>query len=521
MYKMIFVDDEAIVREGISSCVPWDEVGFQLVGVFEHGLDALEYIKNNPVDLVLSDINMPRMSGLELSRVLGEKFPDIIIILLTGYDDFEYAQEAIRNQVREFILKPITRNELSTVLSTIRKELDLERSSRLQQDMLKAKLDQSFPLLKERFLCRLISDSVSIDKLQDRKAFFQWTDLESLYQVVILKIPSSWSELERFSLGEFLKGLVKDVDEVFFSRMEDIIFLIQESRQDRFKAYTTMLAQEAFNFASSLDKPMISIGCGEVVDGIPLLERSYQGACTAVDYSRSLGLSQVVTVEEIRNREAPSPEKLNQYTSEMMNHIKDGRARDSIKILRELIEYLETHYQTPQQLSSIFLQLYSSISLFIRDLELVSPEGILGSLNPSHFEALTTAEKAIESLILNIDEQIRQRRKGVLLSRIDRAKSIIQERFIDKDFSLNDICLELYLSTSQFSLLFKEGTDMTFVEYLTFVRMEEAKQLLWSSDLKSYEIAEQVGFSDPRYFSIIFKKHTGMTAMEYRRTRTQ
>ena len=519
MYKMIFVDDEAIVRDGISSCVPWDEVGFQLSGVFEHGLEALEYIKENPVDVVLSDINMPRMSGLELSRILGEKYPDIIVILLTGYDDFEYAQEAIRNQVREFILKPITQIELSDVLKTIKEELDQERTSQLQQDMLKAKLDQSFPLLKERFLCRLISDSVSIDKLQDRRDFFQWSDLESLYQVVVMKIPSSWSELERFSLGELLKGLIKRGDEVFFNRMEDIIFLLQDSQEDHFKPYISQLCEEAFNFASRLDKSMISIGCGEIVDKIPLLERSYQGACSAVDYSRSLGLSQVVTVEEIRNREAPSPEKLNQYTAEMINFLKDGRARDSIQILRELVEYLESHYQTPLQLSSIFLQLYSRISLFVRDLDLVQPEEMSNILNPSRFEALGSAEKAIQRLVWDIDEQIHQRRNDVLLSRIDRAKAIILEKFRDKDFSLQDICRELYLSTSQFSLLFKEGTDMTFVEYLTNVRIDAAKQLLWSTDLKGYEIAEHVGFSDPRYFSILFKKHSGMTAMEYRRTR--
>jgi len=519
MYKMIFVDDEAIVRAGISTCVPWDEVGFQLSAVFEHGLEALEYIRENQVDVVLSDINMPRMSGLELSRVLGEKFPDIIVILLTGYDDFEYAQEAIRNQVREFILKPITRTELSSVLKTIKEELDRERDKRRTQDLLQAKLDQSFPLLKERFLCRLISDSVNIDKLPDRREFYQWVDLGSLYQIVVVKIPVSWSELERFSLGEFLKGFTKEEDEVFFSRVEDLILLLQEYDHERLKTYTGTLTSEAFDFASNLDKSMISIGCGEVVNRISLLERSYQGACSAVDYSRSMGLSQVVTVEEIRDRQAPSPEKLNHYASEIMTHLKDGRAQDCLLILKTFTEYLESRYQTTRQLSSIFLHLYTRISAFVRDLDLILPDDPLSQLNPVVFESLSSAEDAFKSLIHDIDDQIGQRRNDALLSRIDRAKEIIQQKFRDKDFSLKDICRELFLSTSQFSLLFKEGTEMTFVEYLTLVRMEEAKQLLWSTDLKGYEIAESVGFSDPRYFSIIFKKHTGMTAMEYRRTR--
>ena len=109
----------------------------------------------------------------------------------------------------------------------------------------------------------------------------------------------------------------------------------------------------------------------------------------------------------------------------------------------------------------------------------------------------------------------------MLLSRIDRAKAIISKRFCENRFSLQDICDELYLSTSQFSLLFKEGTGQTFVEYLTACRVEEAKKLLLSTDLKGYEVAEQVGYADPRYFTIIFKKQTGMTAMEYRRSRKE
>ena len=157
MYRMILVDDEAIIREGISSCVPWEDNGFFLAGVFEHGQQALEYIEQNPVDVVLSDINMPRMNGLELSRILGERFPEITVILLTGYDDFEYAQEAVRNQVREFLLKPITQNELSKVISTIKEELDIRKENKKAHEILLAKLEQSFPLLKERFLCRIIS----------------------------------------------------------------------------------------------------------------------------------------------------------------------------------------------------------------------------------------------------------------------------------------------------------------------------------------------------------------------------
>ncbi len=519
MYRIIFVDDEAIVRDGIRSCVPWDEVGFELTAVLEHGRAALDYIEEHPVDVVLSDINMPRMSGLELSRILGESYPDIIVILLTGYDDFEYAQEAIRNQVREFILKPITSSELTSVLKTIRSELDLEREKKQQQEILKAQLDQSFPLLKERFLYRLVSDASAMESLSERKEYYQWTDLNAYYQVLVTALPQAWSEIDRFSMGEFLKGQVEGQDEVFFNRMNHIVLLLQDRDETALKKRVKGLIDSIYGVTSQFERKIPSIGCGEVVDELKLLERSYKGACSAVDYSRSMGLNQVVTVEEIRRREAPSPEKLNQYNEELIDLLKDGRTSESLAVLKSMVSYLETHYESPRELTVIFLLLYSRITSFLNEMELSLPPEKMQTPEPGILESLGTGEVFFTDLLESIGEQIGRRRNDALHSRVDKAKSIIHERFRDKDFSLQDICRELFLSTSQFSVLFKEGTEQTFVEYLTSVRMAEAKRLLLDTDMKSYEIAEEVGFSDPRYFSIIFKKHCGMTAMEYRRTR--
>jgi len=140
MYKLIFVDDEAIVRDGISSCIPWGQNGFELAGLFEHGLQTLDFMKDHPVDVVISDINMPRMDGLALSRTIGEKYPDVMVLLLTGYDEFEYAQEAVKTKVREFLLKPITADELINVLSRIEGELDFLKEQKDRHKLMKDKL---------------------------------------------------------------------------------------------------------------------------------------------------------------------------------------------------------------------------------------------------------------------------------------------------------------------------------------------------------------------------------------------
>ncbi|MDC7238745.1 MAG: helix-turn-helix domain-containing protein, partial [Spirochaetales bacterium] len=385
--------------------------------------------------------------------------------------------------------------------------------------ILQSRLDQSFPLLKERFLYRLVSDSSTLETLAERKDYYQWYDLEALYQVVVAALPQAWSEMDRFSMGEFLKGQVETQDEVFFNRMNHIVLLLQDRDEETLKKRVKGLIDSIYGVASQFERKMPSIGCGEIASKLKHLERSYKGACSAVDYSRSMGLNQVVTVEEIRKRESPSPEELNRYNQDIIEQLKDGRSSESLETLKSMTAYLETHYESPRELTVIFLLLYSRISSFLNEMELILPPEKVQAPEPPVLESLDGAQEFFTGLIGTIGEQIGQRRNDVLHSRIDRAKSIIQDRFRDKDFSLQDICRELFLSTSQFSVLFKEGTDQTFVEYLTTVRMTEAKRLLLNTDMKSYEIAEEIGYSDPRYFSIIFKKHCGMTAMEYRRTR--
>ncbi len=521
MHKIIFVDDEAIIREGITSCVPWEELGFELCAVFDQGQAALDYIREHPVDVVFSDINMPRMNGLELSKVLNRDFPEIKVLLLTGYDDFDYAQQALRNQVREFILKPITRSELSSVLVTVGVELDKEKKKRLQDELLQARLKESFPLLRERYLCRLVSNGASAEALAEQSAWYQWENRKELYQLAVAVLPPDWSEMDRLALVESLSSLLERADEVFFDRRDNLVLLLQGETALQLKDRLKQGADKLFALAASLNKTMLYIGCGEVVDKPALLEASFQGARRAVEYGRSCGLTSVVSIQDIRKRQNSSPEVLDRYTEQIVSCLSEGEVVASVETLKSMRNYLEGCYHSPEELFGIFIRLYSRISHFLQVMNLELESGPWDTLTPVHLDSLEKGEAFFRSLMEEIGTLIRRRRDDTLLSRIDRARSIIKENYKDKNFSLQDICRELYLSTSQFSLLFKEGTGKTFVEYLTALRMEEAKRLLLSTDLKGYEVAEQVGFGDPRYFSISFKKHWGMTAMEYRRTREQ
>lgn len=518
MYRLILVDDEAIVREGISRRVPWGTNGFEMAGLFEHGQQALDYIENNHVDIVITDINMPRMDGLTLSRILAERFPKIMVLLLTGYDDFEYAQEAVKNQVREFLLKPITAEELSDVLKRVGEELDLSREKDRQQEMMQEKLAQSFPLLRERFLYRLVSGRLSTENIKRRREYFQWTDLSSHYQVLVISIPESWDELDSLTLSEYLKTNIGSADEVFSNREEDIVVLLQGKNPADLEIRARQTAEKAFLYTSRLEKDQISAGCGEVVDSPARLLSSYRGACSALDYSRVLGLSQILSIHDVRDRKRISLEGFNSLVRQLTVQLKNGSSQDSEAALSEIFSFFENHYLTLSEASRYLTRLHFLLVYFLQEMDLFAggeEEPLLSP--PGNFGSLNQAKSYFFRILRRIEERVQSRRHDVVLSRVDKAREIIARRYGDSRFSLKDICDELYLSTSQFSLLFKEGTGQTFVEYLTAYRVEQAKLLLKSTDLKGYEVAARTGFSDPRYFSLVFKKATGLTAMEYRR----
>ncbi len=528
MYRLLFVDDESIIREGISSCISWDSLGFELVSMLENGQQAIEYVRTNPVDIIISDIKMPKIDGLELSRLVSGEFPQTMILLLTGYDDFEYAQEAVRYNVSEFLLKPITARELTEVLVQVKKKLDEQKQTIDEQRELKEKLERSFPLLRERFLYRMISGKLDTASIEERRGYFQWTDLEGLYQIVVVDIPPTWDDLARITLYEHLRKLLDSSDEIISNRDENLVLLLQQSADAVTKcAYDSvltleqrgeLLAKRAFSFIASCHDDPVSIGCGEVVDDLGLVVVSYRGACNAVDYLRVLGHSKIMHISEIRDKKTISPEGFNLLSHNLLEQLKGGSRRATEQALEAIFTYFEKHYLTLHEASFYLVRLQSQLLDFLQEMDLIRPEDEHLPLKTEFFVSINQARGFFTKMVQRIEERILEKRNDLTSSRIDKAKAIIANRYSDKDFSLKDICDELFLSTSQFSLLFKEGTGKTFVEYLTAYRIEEARMLLKSTSMRGYEIADRVGFADPRYFSIIFKKLTGMTPMEYRRS---
>ncbi len=543
-YRLIFIDDEYIVREGIKTRIKWGENGFELVGVFENGLEAIEFIKNNEVDIVISDIYMPQMDGLQLSKLIHEKYPQIVVIILTGYDHFEYAQQAIRYSVKDFLLKPITADELENVLKRVKSELDRIKKEKEQLNTLKTTVKKTTPILKEQLLRNLVGGETENREIEENIHLLKWDlSADNFFKVLVVHLPERIKRDTKLSFVNQISGIINENDDVFINYDNCIVIILCENGRHSLEKRSSYTGKKILSTLTEKYEVKPIIGIGETVNGITNLPLSYNDAQNATEYAKTLGLSAVISIREIKNKRKLFPEEYLPMIRKIGETLYTGEQNTTKRAIEEVFSYMEKHYLTKEELTIFYAQLQFFLNTFIQEIGATSPNqkffgspmdkmqktGVLAehpiterknhleNLNLSKCESLTTVKEYFLELIERIEKILERKRKNLTFSRTERAKKIIKQRYSDPNFSLKDIADELFLSVSQFSAIFKESTNMTFIEYLTQVRLKEAKKLLKTTDLLIYKIAERVGFNDPHYFSLTFKKNTGMSPVEFRK----
>ena len=194
MYKAVLVDDEALIRDAISKTIQWETLGFELAATCQNAREVVKLLNEQPLDLVITDICMPFMDGLELSKYIYENYPQVMVVIISGYDDFDYAKQAVRYKVQDYLLKPITAAEFSQILQKIRGSLDKRVQEQRYLDKIKHSYDENLPTLRSRFLMELISSSpMTADYISDKLEEFQ-TELEGPYYVCAILEPAAVQE---------------------------------------------------------------------------------------------------------------------------------------------------------------------------------------------------------------------------------------------------------------------------------------------------------------------------------------
>lgn len=532
MYKVLLVDDEILVREAISAKIEWNKLGFELAKDCENGKDAIEFIKENPVDVVLTDICMPYIDGMGLSKYVYENFPQTTIIIFSGYSDFDYAKQAIQYKVAEYILKPVTAKELSEVLTRIREKLDSERQQEQKMDEL-TKVYHSYTknesLIISRTLSRLVKGTQEAKKSLKELEEFGISFKGAAYRVAAVDI-DVYSEL--YEVDDELKkesALMSFVVENISSEIVNnhgaglayrdsdnrVCLLLYTNKPIEFATEAEAICKEIKDTVYDAMKLSISMGIGKYVNCLDELYKSYDSAAEILKYRYTKGCGVIFDCE--REVSSGNPIELEQDFKDIATAL---RGKDE-KLLQEAIDHVEkwmkegfiSRNKAVAYLHQILRIIYETVHEMDEDFQ----------LKDSDISKITDARSLEKAMKLICDYavggmsavlaagQSSGERQAVM------AIDYLKENYSNPDLSLNHICDYLNISTSRFSSIFKETTGKTFTEVLTNIRMERAKQLLRQTSLKNYEIAEKVGFSDPHYFSIAFKKMTGKTPKEFAR----
>lgn len=523
MYKVFLVDDEIVVREGIRSNFPWEKTDFVLAGEAPDGEMALDMLQDIKPDILITDIRMPFMDGLELCRAVSSSMPWMYVIILSGYDDFSYAKEAIKLGVKEYLLKPVSGEELLQVLNRMAERI---REDNRQQDSMRTFRNQiasSGRLLREQLLSEIVLGMAEGDIGQRARAL-QMTLLARRYLTLIVDPAQENASPEDMhaALSALCRLAESSGETVHLCQLHGRFVLMimgDDARDLEERAYgVAQAAQFELERNTSL-KPLMAIGTA--VTALDDVARSYADACELLKKLRAArGANEARRIVSMQDA-APDPSIAIVDMDlpplyERLKHL----SRDEVDAF--LSDYFasigESAAQSKMIANYIYVDILVAASKIIRDYggdpQSVMPQAMHGGVDSLSIDQVQPmALKVLDHALACRDGQ-GSARYGVL---IRKAKAYIDEHFVNPDLTLRDVAEHVTLSNNHFCTVFSQETGETFTEYLTGVRLNKAKEFLLDSAMRSSEIAARVGYNDPHYFGYLFRKRFGKSPRDYRR----
>ncbi|WP_026649462.1 response regulator [Blautia wexlerae] len=530
-YSVLLVDDEEDVIQIIMKKMDWESMGFQIAGYAHNGVETLEMAEELQPDVVMTDIKMPYMDGLTLSRKLKELYRTVKIIIFSGFDEFEYAKEAIQIEVEEYILKPIDAGNLKEVFGRIREKIDREMDEKRNVDKLKKYYMESLPILQENFYTSLIDGRIPEGKVDKYLSNYQISLTGPYYVVSILHVSTSDipQNMNPFLLGVSVKKLAEEhMKEEWKSRilmyLGDILVITQLEAQEQITEFTDFMDQFC-RLAKHVCEATVTAGIGYVCDNLLDIRLSWQGARSAVSYRVIYGNARAINIAEIDPMKNGDERWEEQEIQKILKRIRMGSREELETEISHCIRRFVQNGTTMQKYQIFIMGLLTEIFRFCSNNQLDSTE-FYGEKGET-FERCMQMEspEELEHWLLKICEKlqktVQQERQASTKSFVSRAVEYVQEHYNDRNITVESVCRELGVSAAYFSTIFKKETGKTFISFLTDYRMEKAVELLMTTSDKTYIIAEKVGYADPNYFSYAFKKQYSMSPSKYRTANSQ
>lgn len=536
-YQILIVDDEPIIRKGIMASINWQQEDVNFCGEASNGKEALELIPELRPDIIITDIRMPIMDGLKLVKEVRQNYPSMRIIILSGYDDFEYAQQAIQSGVESYLLKPVGAEQLIIEVRQLIERIKVDRA-RIQSE------ERNMKLIREHYqsLKRAYSEDLLRGRFQDMEQLHNQATALGLdigadaWLAIVFSIDDFllWSEMESELDQDSLRYLVLNiVEEVLqgeskaFGVMGDLDQLIafagvseNSMSIDQVKLKFDGKLQEIQQHVERYLNCTLTIGVGRPVHQLTEIAVSWKQAASSVRQKAYLGKNSLIYYRD----EFDSSESISEYPSEserqIIAHLRlaDRQAMcdavsDYFAVLRENRAGIAVYRRHCQRLLLMSVGGLEDSGITSRSLhqEQNNTANRLNQLETADdFES--TLCDFFDFLLTLVAESKEERYTGFVRTTMDYVRDHYQE-----ELSLTTLAQAIHITPNYLSKLFKKETGTNFVDWLNQYRVEMAKDLLISHpELKGYEIAEQTGFHDYKYFTYVFKKFAKTTPMEFR-----
>ena len=547
MLKIFLAEDEVVVRETIKRMIPWEGLGFELVGEAADGEMALPLLIRQQPDLLITDIKMPFMDGLTLARLAKKEIPGLKVVILSGYDDFNYAKQAIGIGVEDYLLKPITKNALIERLSEIRSRYEHEKTQKEYYEKFQREMQAYEKNSSRDFFEALVGGSMDMMEVYKRAEKLGLDIVAEAYNVLIFTMNcdedfsgqrdeySSWEAESLELLENFFAGHSSAM--LFRSNIFSYGVLLKGQRE-AIEENTRACVDEIRKILSRQDgRREWFLAVGQSVERLSQIQKSYHTASRAFS-QRYLYDENILYYDEMETMEHPGGQaetEDNAYLQKvdvnalnpaiLQKFLSNGLQEETENFVKD---YFYAIGQEPMESlvfrNYVILNVRFSVISFIKglgcdtnEMESADTEEVLAESGKNMESAIAYAKKMISQAIEIRDQNSGNKNRSILKTAVD----FIDSHYMDEEISLNTVANVANVSSNHFSALFSQNMGQTFIEYLTTLRMNKAKELLRCTGMRSSEIAGEIGYKDAHYFSYLFKKTQGMTPSDYRKAREE
>ncbi|WP_141503985.1 response regulator transcription factor [Paenibacillus luteus] len=515
MYSFIIVDDEPLIRKGLLKKIQSFGADLTFAGEADNGVDALDLIQKLDPDIIFTDMRMPEMDGKSLMKIVHQQYPNKKIIVISGHSDFDYMKEAISAKVISYLLKPFSREEIHRTLEQAIEAIELERSVK-QEIVLKVAENEQISFHSDiQSLLHLIIGILQKDKLPS----FQSARLKEAcgaasHLLLTLYAPDAITQETIDSQQDYIYIPHSQSDKLAFI----LLSFPEESSEAAMLDHAKRTAEQLIRSVSVRRSSEGCVGISTVFHDFNALRQAHHETIAALDQRSLTDFGRCY----VYNKHSLIPDvMLWERTHELLFLIESGQ---SAKVKELVLDFFAFYIRQPavslaqlkEQSRDMIQEVKKILSVYLHTHADGSPSSSLESVLNISFD-LDSIREYLLTVLMSTADLLKDSSVYTSDNVIDNIKTYIHKNFT-KDLTLEKISSLFYLNPSYLSFLFKEKTKQNFTDYINQLRIEQAKALLKNTDDKVYKVAKQLGYDNPKYFFRVFKKMTGLTPEEFRKS---